>query len=575
MKSWADERIDVKGKSSGEIKTTCPQCSSTRKKKNFPCLNVNLDKGIWNCWHCGWSGSLAKGEYQAPMKLYRRPDYVAKASGLPTQVLEWFEERGITEAVLRRNQIGSAPSYFPQVEEERPAISFPYLRGSEVVNVKYRTRDKLFRMESGCERVLYGLNDIADTTIWVEGECDKLAFEVAGYPNCVSVPDGAPAPDSRNYSSKFDFFVNCEAEIGRIQTHVIAVDNDPPGIRLQDELVRRIGADKCLLVTWPEGCKDANDVLRLCGQHTLAMCVKEAKPLPIVGAFGVEDFQRELSALYSQGSPRGRSSGWQAVQPYYTVQPGELTVLTGIPNSGKSEWLDALMVNLATLHDWTFAVFSAENWPAEQHIKKLAEKHINKPFDPGPSPRMTASEWDQAQTWLRNRFWWIAPEEPTLSRILGIARQLVLRHGVRGIVIDPWNEVEHMRPRDQQETEYVGECLSEIRRFARTNGVHAWVVAHPTKLLKDKQGNYPVPTPYDISGSANWRNKADNCLCIWRDLSTGSKEVELHVQKIRNKPVGRLGMAKLEYDRVTGRYRDPKMSAEEYEARRNGELDYS
>lgn len=573
MKTWAETGIDVKGRNSGEIKTTCPKCSHARKKKNYPCLNVNLDKGIWNCWHCTWSGSLSKGEYSVPARLYRRPDYVAKASGLSAAMLEWFEERGISEDVLRRNQVGLTNTYFPGVEEERPAIAFPYLRGNEVIGVKYRTRDKLFRQESGCERILYGLNDIAELTVWVEGECDKLACEVAGYANCVSVPDGAPAPDSRNYSSKFEFLENCEAEIARIKTHVIAVDGDAPGEKLRDELVRRLGAENCLIVTWPDGAKDANDVLRLYGPVTLQRTIQEAKPLPIVGAFSVSDFTHELAALYSRGSPRGKSTGWKALEPFYTVQPGEMTVLTGIPNSGKSEFLDAVMVNLAELHDWTFGVFSAENWPAEQHIKKLAEKHVRKPFDTGPTPRMTSTEWDQAQTWIGQRFWWIWPETPALETILTIARQLVLRHGVRGIVLDPWNEIEHMRPRDQQETEYVGACLSAIRRFARQNGCHVWVVAHPTKLLKDKNGNYPVPTPYDISGSANWRNKADNCLCVWRELDPAkhSTEVEIHVQKIRNKPTGKLGMAKLEYNRVTGRYSDPKMSADDYEAQRYGE----
>jgi twinkle protein len=171
-----------------------------------------------------------------------------------------------------------------------------------------------------------------------------------------------------------------------------------------------------------------------------------------------------------------------------------------------------------------------------------------------------------AQSWLSRHFIFIAPEEPTLDSVLVIAKQLVRRKGVRGIVIDPWNDIEHSRPIHMSETEYVSQALSKILRFAKTNGVHVWIVAHPTKLLKDKNGKYPVPTPYDISGSANWRNKSDNCVTVWRDLDpqAHSKDVEIHVQKIRHKIVGHLGMATLEYERHTGRYFEPVTVANYY-----------
>ena len=241
MKVWADTGIDTRGKSSGEIKTTCPKCSHTRKKKNYPCLNVNLDEGVWHCWHCSWSGSLKQGEISRPYltKTYRKPVFIGNVSGLPDNVVAWFAKRGITEPVLRRNMIGAGSAYFPQVEEDRTCVLFPYRRGGEVLNIKYRTHDKLFRMEGGCERVLYGLDDVGERLVWVEGEIDKLSLEVAGITSCVSVPDGAPAADSKNYESKFDYLD--APEIHRASVHLIAVDSDAPGLRLRDELVRRLG----------------------------------------------------------------------------------------------------------------------------------------------------------------------------------------------------------------------------------------------------------------------------------------------------------------------------------------------
>lgn len=556
MKTFADFNIELRPGASGEVKTTCPRCSASRKKSRYPCLNVSVEQGVWNCWHCGWSGTLKGGEWQRPeiRKEYRRPDYVATTTGLPEKVIAWFSERCITETVMRRNGIGYGDIYMPQLEEETTAIQFPYFRGGEVINVKYRDGRKNFRMAAGAERVLYGLNDIAETTIWVEGEMDKLSLEVAGYPNTVSVPDGAPAPNSKSYESKFDFLA--APELGKVKTHILAVDNDAPGKRLHEELTRRLGAGNCLLVEWPDGCKDANDVLMQHGADALGRCIEAAKPLPIIGAYGVSDLLGELDAYYAEGLPRGADTGWGALDHLYSVRPGEWTLVTGIPGHGKSEFLDALTINLAARHGWRFGVFSPENQPFSLHLAKLAEKYVGKPFNPGQTERMSRAEFDIAATWLDRHYTMIFPEAPNIDAILAVAGALVLRAGIRGLVIDPWNEIEHGRTQGQTETEYISIALSRIRQFARAHGVHVWLVAHPAKLFKEASGRYPVPTPYDVSGSAHWRNKADNCIAIWRDQMTDSRIVEVHVQKIRHKITGRVGKVDLTYDAVTGRYFD-------------------
>lgn len=563
MKTWLDTGIDVNGRASGEIKTTCPKCSHTRKKRNYPCLNVNIDEGVWNCWHCGWAGSLKQGDYQRPIisKTFRKPKFIGAASGLPEKVLQWFQSRGIGDETLRRNMIGHGTAYFPQVEEERTCVMFPYRRKGEVLNIKYRTGDKLFRMEGGCERVLYGLDDVGDSLVWVEGEMDKLSVEEAGVVSCVSVPDGAPAPESKSYESKFDYLD--APEIVRASTHVIAVDNDAPGLRLRDELVRRLGPEKCRIVDWPDGCKDANDVLVKYGRDVLAQCISDARELPIVGAFSVDDYLDDIQRLYRDGIDCGVSTGWECIDECYRVRPGDVTVVTGAPNSGKSEWLDALCVNLASMHGWRFAIYSPEQGSAAEHITKIVEKRSGKPFNAGPNPRISPNELDQALTWVRDRFDWLEPESPSLTSLLGIAKQLVLRRGVRGLVLDPWNEIEHSRPRDVTETEYIGNCLRLIRQFARAHEVHVFVVAHPQKLHKEDNGQYPVAGPYDISGSANWHNKPDVVISVWRERGPHvlHTDVQVHVQKMRHKYVGKLGMAVLRWNKVNGQYRDPDAAA--------------
>jgi twinkle protein len=91
-----------------------------------------------------------------------------------------------------------------------------------------------------------------------------------------------------------------------------------------------------------------------------------------------------------------------------------------------------------------------------------------------------------------------------------------MRHGIRGLVIDPYNEIEHHRPASVTETEYVSQLLGKVKRFAQSNDVHVWFVSHPAKMPRD--GNsLPPPTLYDISGSANWANKADLGVVVHRD----------------------------------------------------------
>jgi twinkle protein len=570
MRTWADVGIDPKGHTSGEVKTTCPRCSAQRKKKNYPCLNVNLDKAVFNCWHCSWSGSLKEGEYQRPMpqrRAYRKPEFAGNQRAPEDPMVKWFERRGIPLVVLARNAVISGTTYFPQDETEHAAIQFPYRRDGQVINIKHRAMDeKLFRMEAGCERILYGLDDVKERhhLYWVEGEVDKLSFEVAGIRECVSVPDGAPPPDSKSYETKFDFLD--AHQIHKADIHVIAVDNDPPGLRLRDELVRRLGPGKCRIVDWPEGCKDANAVLMNLGVDCLLDCVNDARELPIIGAHKVPDFMDGIQRIYREGIPRGVSTGWPGLDKLYRVRPGDVCVVTGTPNSGKSEWLDALMINLARDQGWRFGVYSPEQGSPEEHIARLVEKRAGRPFRAGPAMDQIDPELlDGTLQWLTDRIMWIDPGEPTLEAILDVAEQVVLRFGARGIVADPWNEIEHSRPAAMTETEYVGNSLRVIRHFARRHQIAFFLVAHPAKLQKDpKSGKFPVATPYDISGSAHWHNKPDVILSIWRDKSeSGGVEIEIHVMKIRSKAVGRLGLASLTWDRETGRYIDHR-AAESY-----------
>lgn len=557
----------------GSQKLLCPQCSHTRRNRRDPCLSLTIDdRGArWNCHHCQWSGSVneraavgierQQTRKPAPTKPKRPPDDPTLA------VFQWLAQRGISEATARRNRIGSARIYVPAMKADVDCIAFPYFRRGELVNIKFRAlANKAFTQVKNAEAVLYGLDDIADrkVIIIVEGEPDKLACEEASLLNVVSVPNGAQTggksttPDD---SAAFAYLGNCAEYLDRADRIVLAVDQDEKGRVLEAELARRLGRERCWRARWPDSedapCKDANETLLQHGRDVLRECIEHAEPYPIVGLHNALDFLDDTLALYRDGHKRGHSTGWPALDEFMTIAEGRLSVVTGTPGSGKSEFIDALAVNLAQRYGWRFAVCSFENPPAD-HLSKLSEKYLGLPFWDGPRQRMTEADLMRAMSWIGDHFHFIRfdDEAPTMEAIIEKARAAVLRHGVRGVVVDPYNEVEHGRPANMSETEYVSQILGRVRRFAENHGVHFWFVAHPRILRRDKaDGPMPLPTLYDISGSANWANKADIGLVVHRpDPINDSTRAEIHVRKVRFKSEGKIGGLSLRWDRASGRY---------------------
>ena len=556
MKSWSDLGIDVRGKSSGEIKTVCPQCSHTRKKRSYPCLNVNIDKGMYNCWHCGWSGSIGKGNYMKPYasgtKNYRKPEF--KAQLLTENGMSYLAERGITPEVAARNQISMMKKYMPQREEEVMCIAFPFIKHGEIVNVKYRDKNKYFTQEGGAEKTWYKYDDIdPKCTIITEGEFDALALEVAGFRHSISVPDGAPTGNATNFEKKFSYLDVEDPSIESVEKFILAVDNDVPGRKLEEELARRLGKERCYRVQWPEDCKDANDVLVKLGKEVLSDCIKNAIPFPVDGIFELDAFGNDLDQIYTEGLPPGLTTGWANVDDFYRPMEGQWTLVTGVPGMGKSEWLDALAMNMTRMHHWVIGVCSPENQPITYHAAKLMEKYAGKRLH-----KMTKEEYEEAKEWVGVFFKFVMPEDRTLDSLLAKAKLMVKRYGMKGLIIDPYNEITHTHRKDGiSETEYISDFLAQLRGFARMMGIHIWLVAHPTKLQKGMDGKYPVPTGYDVAGSAHFFNKADNIIAIHRDKGDPMAYSEVHVQKIRSRWLGQLGHTFLEWDKSSGRFAIP------------------
>ena len=581
--TWADLGIEIHDSANGQIYTTCPRCSHTRKKQSVKCLSINLTEGLWNCHHpeCSWSGSLAQGEdrrHVTTIRRYHMPVPLPIASP-QANMLSWFHDRGIPVSVLERRKIVAAKVYMPQDDDEITGIAFPYFRHGVHVNTKYRDAHKHFCMASKCELLLYGMDDIqGDTLCIVEGELDALALEVAGISSVVSVPNGAPSPQAKNFASHFDYLTSAEDILKPLRKILIAVDNDAPGQKLSEELARRLGQERCWRVMWPTDCatvhhgwsetstpcKDANDVLMHHGVEVLRQRIEHAQPWPVSGIVTVDMLLPAIDALYTHGTQPGVSPGWVTLADYYNVREGEMTVIVGSPAHGKSRFLSNMIVNIATNHDWRFAVFSPESAPMERYARLLIEQYTQKSFH--GQHQLEEPELWEAQDWLNDHFSFLMPKDaaPTVKYLLDLTRIQVQRKGVKGLVLDPWNWIEHGRGARQSETEYVSEMLTQVCLFAVNHGVHVWLIVHPTKMRKDQkgqyEGKYPPATLYDCSGSANFANKTHNGLSVWRDIESGSRRTQIHILKVRFEEIGTTGTVELVYDPMTKCYREPLLT---------------
>lgn len=557
----ADAGIRPRDFAEGSQKLPCPKCSKDRRNQKDPCLSLKIDQkgATWKCHHCEWGDGFVlhpdgfhhrQPARRAPVRITQRP------ASLPAPAIAYFADRGISEDALAFADVGWS--------ECRQSVCFPYRKPGDtaMANAKFRKLPKEGFSQIKDGEKLYWLLDKLDLSqggdlYIVEGEMDALSLIEAGVPNVLSVPDGAPAKaiDAAAGSKKFSFIDACDEWIENFDRIIIATDADEPGQVLADELARRYGKDRCWSVRWPTGTKDANDYLIEYGKVSLADWCRRPKAWPVEGLFEISDYADEVLGLFRNGRARGISTGLPSVDNLYTVAPGQLTIVTGVPNHGKSEFLDQLMINLAKREGWTFGICSFENDPAN-HISKWAEKWTGMPFWDGPARRMTSFNLEDVLQQLNGVFHFIraeGEESPTLDWLLTKARVLVKRFGIRGMVIDPYNEIEHRRPDNMTETEYVSAMLSKVKRFAQAHDLHVWFVAHPAKM-RTEGGKTPVPTLYDISGSANFVNKADCGLVIHRGDQPGTTDV--YVRKIRFKWVGQQGKATLGYEKSTGAYSD-------------------
>ena len=334
----------------------CPMCSKDRKKKSERTLSVTIDHDgtKYFCHHCGVSGvKQEKPFYQK----YQEPDVssTVRAISVPKtsdegEVEKYLSTRNIpTRNLLERFHIVTANRYFRSKGDidagEVPAIGFVYGNNEAV---KWRSiGDKRFTQD-GAARTLWGienarkLEDIKRIVI-TEGEIDALSVAACLDDSIpvLSVPNGAPQRVSNREiepqdDSKFSYVWDAKDVLHRCNEIILATDNDQAGEALREELARRIGRARCYSVTFPEDCKDCNEVLEKYGEHAVKALIESAEAMPLEGVYSVEDYRVDVKHLYTNGMIGGLSTGIASVDELFTIKQGQLSIVTGVPGSGKS-----------------------------------------------------------------------------------------------------------------------------------------------------------------------------------------------------------------------------------------------
>ena len=545
----------AKGRPKGQHRRTCPHCSHTRRKRNDPCLAVNVedDHFTYHCWHCGAKGA----ERLKPMERNRSVKTVIPLTSDAEQTLL---DRKISHETIARYGIREGVAYFPNLQREERAVVFPYVRNHVTVGEKLRA---LYEKAFVCSKRLstpFGMQlvDMEDNDVLTicEGEMDCLSLDTVGIPNVVSAPNGAATftelRDDAPIEDVYGFLWPLKDAIDKAKRIIVATDADVDGTKFGEEIARRIGYEKCWRLNYPDGLKDSNEVLQFMGPEALVNAWSSPEPWPVSGLYEADDFFDEADSIYHKGFAAKVSTGIDVIDELYSPSPGLLTVVTGVPSHGKSTFIDQLMVNLARSTDAVSAVCSFENQPAV-HIGKIAEMLARKHFFPtsnDPENRMSYEEYCSYKEFIHRHFKFIhdkTGDKSSLESIIDRIKMAVYRWGVRYVVIDPYNYIQRPKSMDS-ETQWIDEMLTKLRMLAQNYKIHIWMVAHPTKLQYNADGSLTPPKGYHISGSAAWFSKADFGLTVHRpEPDTGSAVVEIHNWKTRFNWIGQAGKRDLLY----------------------------
>jgi twinkle protein len=418
--------------------------------------------------------------------------------------------RKLSARTLEALGVASGTVFFPELQGKSEGVFFRYADGWKARAVP----DKAFVAGKGFKLSFWNLETVLranpDTVYITEGELDACALVEAGisHERVLSVPNGAvERPTEADKEARGIAYVTDALRQGlsRVKKFVWCGDMDGPGRSLRSDMVRVLGAARFWYVDWPEGCKDANDVLKHEGGSFLYDLVKDgALQWPVDGLFS-------LSELPDPPTLTLWNPGFGEWENKVRLAPRTMSVVTGHPGHGKTQLWTQIWMQVVRAYCIPMAVASFETRPKPHIQRYLRTLLIGKLVKD-----MNDEEMQRADKWIDDRYrFMVHPEgRPSLKWFLDLAEVAVIRHGARIIQVDPWNRLEAARGRDESETDYIGRCLREIHSFAHDMNCHVQILAHPAKMGGDRRGN--PPELEDIAGSKHWDNMVDQGFVVHR-----------------------------------------------------------
>jgi len=522
------------GLKEGKAQGVCPLCSHDRQPKNqkAECASYDWERGLGTCHNCNTTFQLHTYQRKgASEKVYVRPE-ITKYLPVENKAVEWFKSRGISQRTLDDLKVGQGPEWMPQTGKTENTIQFNYIMGDQLINIKYRDGRKNFKLYKGAEKVFYNINSIVgyNECIITEGEMDVLALHEAGIKNAISVPNGATLN-----TNNLDYLDNCIDYFEDKEKIILAVDSDDAGQALQQELVRRLGAEVCYLADFEE-CKDANEYLIKYGKEKLAERITRARPVPLENVTTFRDIESEVTDFVTNGFKPGYQVGLPNFDEIFSTYTGQFITVTGIPSSGKSDFVDQMVVGYNANYGWKTAFASPENAPTYLHAHKLMRKTWG---DMPTRSDIGTDKWKQVAEHVNDNYFFIDMERYTLESVLRKGAELVKRKGIKCLVIDPFNKIRDVDCKTEDVNRYTMEYLTKIEMFAKKYDVLVFIVAHPTKMYKDKDGKIEEPTMYNIKGGGEWYDASYHGILVHRNYE--EKTVKAKILKVKFQNLGENG----------------------------------
>ena len=290
------------------------------------------------------------------------------------------------------------------------------------------------------------------------------------------------------------------------------------------------GAARFNFVEWPQGYKDANDVLIGEGPAFLLDWVCDHKPWPVDGLYRMGELPEPAPmVLWHPGFPEWENK--------VMLSPGTISVVTGQPGHGKTVMWQQIWFQIVKRYELVACMASFET-RAKPHIRR----QIRSLFHGKKERDLSEDEIRSADDWINDHYLFLVHPDrrPTLEWFLDKAEVAVARHGAKVIQLDPWNRLEGSRDPREPETEYIARCIRALSNFASDFSCHVQIIAHPSKMADARRGT--PPSLEDISGSKHWENMVDQGFVVYRpevfDGVNRKTESSLYHRKARFEELG-------------------------------------